>query len=235
MIHITVIDDDRKMQEYLSNLLKSILGELTVEIEYFEDGDNFLKILNTKHCPDILLCDIELPDVNGIDVGKVVRKKYPHVYLIYLTSHTEYAVESYRLDAYQYIIKDQIEERLAQVLLPLAEKIKREKSHFRIIGSDKEAVFYKDIISIYKEKGMKYIRYNTVGGEYRERISLDAIMRELDSNEFVLAERGYVINMKHIERIHKNTIFLDNGEQIILSSANIRRVKEYVHRYWRKC
>ncbi len=62
----------------------------------------------------------------------------------------------------------------------------------------KERVYYRDIIYVEKEKGSKYICYITEYGIYKERITLKKLSEELTSDEFILVERGYIINVTHI-------------------------------------
>lgn len=238
MIKIAIIDDDAGTREREQSLVKETAPDMTDELEIscFKDGSSFLRRLAEGERVDILLCDIKLPDTNGIDIGRAAKSQYSRLYLIYLTSYSEYAVESYMVEAYQYIMKEHMEKRLPEVLRPLLEKLQRETRQYKLIGTNtnRDLVYYRDIISICKEKSLKYVRYTTTAGEYRERSTLDKVMRELDSREFVLVERGIVINMKHVDKIKENTIFMDNGEQIYASRAHIMKVKQQIHRYWRE-
>ena len=77
------------------------------------------------------------------------------------------------------------------------------------------------------------MEYVTVNDIFRERIPLECLLRELNSKEFIVVERGFVVNMKHIARVAGNTLYLDNGDKAMISRARIAKVKEQIHLYWR--
>ena len=78
-------------------------------------AEHFKKWQDSKEY-DIILLDIDLPGMNGIELGKKILRESKDTVLIYLTSYTEYAWESYMIEAYQYILKSNMEERLPLIL-----------------------------------------------------------------------------------------------------------------------
>lgn len=236
MIRIAVVDDEKHMLNKVARCIDKIFTtQDDIEVMCFEKGETFLNRMKNDYLADILLSDIELPDIHGVEMGRIVREKYPALYLIFLTSHSEFAVESYKIDAYQYIMKEHMEERLPQILRRLAEKLKKENIEYRMVGTNtsKVRVNYRDIISIHKDKGAKYVTYITNKGELRERTTIESVKEELHSNDFVFTERGLIINMKHIVRLTGNSICMDNGEQITVSRNHIVEVKKQINRCWR--
>ena len=95
----------------------------------------------------------------------------------------------------------------------------------------KERVYDRDIIYVEKEKGSKYICYITEYGIYKERITLKKLSEELTSDEFILVERGYIINVTHIASMKDNVIQMDNGVEIIVNRINFRKVREQISWY----
>lgn len=235
MIKVAVVDDDIDMQRMIQHYMnQEIRQEDNVEVVFYDKGSVLLEKLDGDCKVDILFLDIELPDINGIELGKRIREKYSRIYLVYLTSHSEFAIESYVLDAFQYILKEQMEVRLPQILRQLIKRVQKETKYYRMIGTnlDKEKVYYRDIITICKEKGAKYVKYNTVKGEYRERISLDEVLQNLHNDEFILVERGVVINAKHIAKLKNNDIYMDNKEKITISRTLLAKVRKQINLCW---
>ena len=138
------------------------------------------------------------------------------------------------MDAYQYILKQQMGERIPPVMRKLILKIQKERKKFRIIETinDGNKIFYQDIIYIRKVKASKYVEYVTLNGIFRERIGLEQLMQEMNSKEFVLAERGYVVNIGHIVRVKGNSIYLKNGDQITISRGRLSEVKMKINEQW---
>lgn len=234
MIKIAIIDDDKMMLELICNKINSYIQNDDLEITRFLTGEAFVECMNQGDKWNIILCDIELDGMSGMEIGKIIRKSYPEAYLIYVTSHSEFALEGYKLDAYQYVMKDELDTRFPQIMLEVVDKIKRDsKNHKIIIGnSDKSVLNYEDVVCIVKEKSAKYIRYKTKYASYRERKTLDTVIKELDSNEFLLVERGVIVNIKHILRLKGNILYLDNNDEIVVSGARVGKVKKEISDYW---
>ena len=156
------------------------------------------------------------------------------MYIIFVTSYEEYAAESYRIDAYQYILKQDLKSRLPGVLRELAGKLSDRERAFRILGTgaEKAKIPYGDILYLYKSKGAKYVNYVTEEGIFRERISLDTLLKELDTRIFLPVERGYVVNMQRIRRISGDTLYLEKGYEVQVSRARLAKVKQEISRCW---
>lgn len=162
------------------------------------------------------------------------KEEESEIYVIFVTAYSEYAVESYELDAYQYILKEHMEERLPVILRKVLNKIERERKRFRILKQEdgKEKVFYKDIIYIMKAKAAKYVRYITKNGEYRERNTLETVIRELNDDDFLKVDRSCIVNIKHIYKIKGNVIFMTDGTQIPVSRGHLTKVKREINLRW---
>lgn len=235
MIKVAVVDDDEMVLEQARSCVESIndLPE-DVEILTFCGAEEFLSKIGSEDTCDVLFTDIQMNGIDGIELGAVIQERFPHIYLIFLTSFTEYAVDSYTVDAYQYILKQQMGERIPPVMRKLILKIQKERKKFRIIETinDGNKIFYQDIIYIRKVKASKYVEYVTLNGIFRERIGLEQLMQEMNSKEFVLAERGYVVNIGHIVRVKGNIIYLKNGDQITISRGRLSEVKMKINEQW---
>lgn len=237
MIEVAVLDNEVQMLNHICNYINS-LDEIAskLQIHKFVSAEEVLKAIEQGEKFDIILSDIELDTLQGIEFGKIVREKYPDVYLIFLTSHPEYAVQSYALEAYQYILKSKMKERLPFILQKLIRMLEDAKEKYIVVKTRFEAhkIYYKDIIYIKKQKGEKYSVFCTPHGEYTERTSLEQILKELNSDKFIMVERGYIVNYHHILCVKGNEIHLSNKEKVEISRAKITAVKEQIFKCWEK-
>ena len=133
MVRIGVIEDDSNMRRTTKEIISKVIqGYEDIECKEFESAEAFQL---EKEEYDIILLDIDLPGMNGIELGKKILRESKDAVLIYLTSYTEYAWESYLIEAYQYILKSNMEERLPLILRKaVGEKVK-EKKDYRIFGN----------------------------------------------------------------------------------------------------
>ena len=100
---ILVVDDEVDFVEMLSLRLKEV-GEIVISVH---NGQDCLKTLEEKDNIDVVILDIKMPGMDGIEVLKEIKKKFPLMEVIMLTGHgsTETAVEGMKLGAYDYLMK----------------------------------------------------------------------------------------------------------------------------------
>ncbi len=233
MIRIATIEDEKIIQEEICRVITSVTNhkeEIKVD-SYFSAEDYFL----AAKAYELVITDIELPGISGLELGRKVRQMNPEVYLVFLTSYSEFASESYIIEAYQYILKKDMQERLPALVDKVVARIKKENSEFFWIGNSRDIkkIYYKEIIYIKKIKGSKYAEYVTADGMYTARLSLNQVFEKIKNNGFILADRAHVVNVNHVKRLRGNTIYMDNGEEIEVSRVQSLQVKEKIAEYWR--
>ena len=237
MIKIAIVDDDSNILSIVENNIRQIpeCGE-GVTISLFESAEEALEYLEINDIFDIVISDIEMEGIHGIEFGEIVRKKHPEIFLIFLTAFPHYAVKSYAINAHQYVLKEEMEDRLAAVVVDMVRQLKAKQKKYRnvIKGKEIKKLDYDDILYIRKVKGAKYIQYATVHGEYQERISLEQILEELGDKEFMMIERGFIVNISRIDSVKGRSILLDNGETLSISRGRYAEVRERLHMFWRE-
>ena len=92
-----------------------------------------------------------MPGINGLELAQKIRLKYLKPYLVFITSHMEYSVEGYEYNAYRYILKENMEEKLPPALEIMLEDLKttlivRSGGQIKFDTQAKEAIYY---VSIY--------------------------------------------------------------------------------------
>ena len=142
MIKIGIVDDEKIFRDRIAFLVTRILSSesMETEIRTYPDGSSFLAAGQTDGPCDILLADIQMAGLDGMELGKKIRRNNPGMHIIFITSYEEYAAESYRIEAYQYILKQDLETRLPRVIRELARKIVDQEQEYRIVGSGAEKV-----------------------------------------------------------------------------------------------
>lgn len=233
-MNIALIDDEAAI---LENVRKCVENEIVpqdeVNLSAYTRAEDFLQEMEQGYEFDILVSDIDMPDMGGLELGRRIHEEGGGPYLVFLTAYLEYAAESYIIEAYQYILKEDMEKRLPPILRQLIDRVKKEKKQFRMVGTptSKVIVYYRDMLYMEKEKGSKYICYITEHGIYKERISLNQLSQELASDEFILVERGYIINVSHIASMKDGMVHMDNGARIFVNRISFKKIKEQISLY----
>lgn len=160
MIKIAIVEDENEIMTVIHSTMEHILEEYPhSRIVCFCCAEDFLRELDEGEVYDIALLDIELPNMNGIELGRVIRDKYSNIRTVFLTAYSEFAAESYEIEAYQYILKSHMNLRLPKVVGNLCNVILEEQSKYRWIGNqqNRKKIYYCDIICVRKIKGAKYV------------------------------------------------------------------------------
>jgi len=129
---IFIVEDNSVYNKLIVNHLRS---HKLIRTESYLSGEECLKNINRK--PDIIIQDYLLDGINGIDVLKATRKKYPETEFIFLSGqdNIEIAINSIKFGAYDYIVKDQ------HSLIKLTDKINKIMVSHELINSNKRFKF----------------------------------------------------------------------------------------------
>lgn len=230
-----IVDDSQEYRERVEAVLRSIAEKCGKAMEFskFSGAETMVYELQAGAYFDIYVLDIEMPGMNGMELARGIRRKYPDVCIIFVTSYSRFALESYEIDAYQYILKDKLTKRLPRVMEKFFGRTaeETEASYYTISTNSRLARFrFKDIIWIYKEE--KNAVFVTKERTYKQRMSLNDVCKLLPEGDFVFIERGIIVNIPHISGVDKNVIILSNGESLTASRAYLKKVKEDITRYW---
>lgn len=236
MIKIAILDDsdnDRSRMEHITR--EYFLGsDKAYEVTMFSDSDTLLEELRHKQYYDVFLLDMEMPQRTGLETAHEIRMIYMEPIIVYVTNHVEYAIEAYEVNAFRYIPKIMLEEKLPQAydaLLPRLDEI--DQRTYSIETEDGVLkILYRNIYYIYKEKKRIVIVHRD--GQCRQRKLLQEIYEELHSEEYIYIYKGCIVNMLHILSREKEGLRMRDGAVLAVSRPRQREVREKLFSYWGK-
>ena len=237
MLHIAVCDDEKKLADSNRTVLESVLKELgePAEITVYTDSSNLLyDITEDGFHYDLLLSDIEMPQISGMELAEKIKSFLPEIRIFFITSHIEYAIDAFELSIFRYIPKSEIEKRLPSAIKDAVSLINIEADKSYVIQSKGrfEKIPFKNIL--YIERDGKNAAINTTEGISRVRKSLQTVFDELNCEEFIFIDRGYIVNIIHIMQIKNNAAVMKNGTVLPISRSHLQTVKEKINSYWGK-
>lgn len=114
MFQIAICEDSKVDTDLLSQTLAAAANDLRIRArtDYYKNGEELILALKDGASYDLLLLDIFLKQVNGVDTAQSARKYLPHVQITFLTSSRDYALDAYDLDAIHYLMKPVNREKL---------------------------------------------------------------------------------------------------------------------------
>lgn len=209
---IAVCDDEQDQMEYISSIAAawSEREGLHCEIRAFSSAEAFLFGYEEDKAYDILLLDVEMKNMNGIELAKRIRKDNSRAEIIFVTSHFEFAGEGYEVDALHYLTKPISPDKLTQVLNKAAKKLAA-KPPSVIISCGGETVRLYETAILYAESFLHYIVIHTKDKEYKIKESISSFEDRL-SGDFYRTHRSYLVSLKHITRISRTSVQIGSVE-----------------------
>ncbi len=235
MLRIAVCDDDHEAVQSHIRMMKTCLEQCRIpgDISSYTDSHNLLcDIMEDHWFFDLLLLDIEMPGVTGMEIAEKIRPYLPEVRIIFITSHIEYAIDAFELSIFRYVPKDDVGGRLSAAIQDAIRLLVLEdgRSYTIRTSSRMEKIPYKTIC--YLERDGKNTAIITDKGTSRVRKSLQQVYTELDSEEFIYIDRGCIVNMIQIMQIHDGMAVLKSGVSLPVSRSHLQTVKEQINQYW---
>lgn len=235
MMRVAIIDDAKEYTSLIRDVITVYAKKHNYDIEAdtFSKPSNFLYELKDGGHYDICFIDIEMPEMNGLMLAKKIREHLAGTYIVFVTSHFQYAPKGYEVDASGYILKNEVRERIPEVLSRIIRKKGEEvQGGFYKLCTNTQLmkIDYRDIIQFYKEG--KYTVIVTKHGEYRERSSLAEVAAKLPEERFIRPRQGVIVNMAFIEGVQGREISMLDGSNIEASRTTASMVREKISLYW---
>lgn len=212
---IAICDDMDQDAQYIASVVDewALKENITVNIEKFPSAESFLFYYAEHKDFDILLLDIEMKSMNGIDLAKRIRKENDGVQIIFITGYTDYIAEGYEVSALHYLTKPLSDNKLSEVLGRAVLKIrKNEKSLFLSLSGEMMRIPIYEIKYLEAQKN-----YVTIHGkeDYTVRKTLGEFERELDER-FYRMGRSFIVNLSCVDKITRSGVYLSDGAVIPL-------------------
>lgn len=231
MYRLAICDDNQADVIYLSSFLEKWAekAEKALKIESFPSAEAFLFQYEEEKSFDILLLDIEMGDMNGIELARKIRRENHLVQIIFITGYMEYVAEGYDVEALHYLLKPVTEEKLYGVLDRAAERLKsKEKELCLTLPGSVTRIALCEIR--YLEVRRNYV---TIHGaeDYTVKKTLNELEEELDGS-FCRTGRSYIVNLHFVKKITRTQVILKDGREIPLSRNCYEKMNWAVIQYF---
>lgn len=235
MLKIAALDDEQAYVEKIERLTKEYFAKR--DISYvFLGYDNYEKLLwdmEEQGDIDLFLLDVDLNGYSGLRVAKEIRHWDKDCAIVCVTNYVDYAPAAYEVNAFRYILKQAMEEKLSEMYDELYPRLLEKDERYYAVKTDSrmERLYYKNIVYIQKEK--KYVMFHMKNGEEtRDRKTLDEVEQKLPEKDFMRIDKGCIINLNHLESVKKTDCYMLGGTVLGVSQTRCRALKERVAAFW---
>lgn len=205
MIKVVVVDDERYSREELKHLLNEfpfveIIGEA-------DSGESAL-IICMQQQPDVVFLDIEMPKMNGLEVAKNLRELKHMPYIVFATAYPNFAVEAFRYEAVDYLLKPFDEEQLIDTMTRLQKLLLKPADEIQIAPSTRLAVELENEIHYIDPHAILYIsrdervsRIFTKDQPFESKMALKDLEERLKSYPFFRIHKSYLVNLNYVQKL----------------------------------
>lgn len=224
MIKIAICEDEIIHRTILEDYLNTILinSNIKYEILTFESGEELVE--NYKKDIDIILLDILMGNLTGMDVARKIRKFDDKVEIIFVTSLVDYIQEGYEVRAYRYLIKPIVYEELERHILSCVNGLLESNKNYIVVKYENEIhkILVHDIT--YVEIIRKDMTIHTIKKKYEIRMTLKKMEEELSRDDFFRCHKSYLVNMNQIQSLKQDSVIV-NSNEVPVSRHRMRDLK----------
>ena len=235
-MRIALCDDNEQDLNYYSDLIYTLAKEnnIAIEIIRFETGEQALfHISNSEKPIDILLLDINLPGINGIEIGLKLRQAPFHFRgeIIFVTASSDYAIDAFDVQAFHYIVKGvtSIEKTNCILTNALNKAAEKEQEFILLKGIGEyrnipiQSIYYFEIfqriITVHYDNDEQFEFYSSIG-----KLEITVLPKG-----FLRIHRSYIVAIPKIKTFNSTSLTLINGKELPVGRKYLPNLKMAFH------
>ena len=232
MLKIALLDDDKTALLISKGAIESFFQEknIAITLNAFSSPVNFLSMAKEENYRLVFL-DIDMPEINGLEVGKKLKEFNPQTDIIYLSQREDLVFDTLVLHPFGFIRKSKIIQDFANVLeLFVNTALNTNSENKKITFSTKTETMSADIDNIMYIEGNRNYQtfYLKDGSHFDARVLMGDLEEKLKDQGFIRIHKGYLVNYLYIRQIGNNEVNLTNNKSLPMSN---KRKEEIMEKY----
>ena len=211
-MRFAICDDDTRQGAQLANMVRTL--DEAVVCETYTSGEALVADIGDGQDFDAVFPDMEMPGMDGIAAGNAIRAIDERLIIVFVTSHTQYAVASFQCEPLDYLVKPVETERLCTLL----EKIRHRTSRNRVPLTFEEGGAYVRLYCdeiVYCESVRNGVIIHTKTETYKPRMTLSEVEAQLDPDLFGRCHRSFLVNLSFVRSFYGAELRLTDGHTIL--------------------
>ncbi len=233
-MRLAIVDDESVYRTHVAELINSVYGTEEVSCYLYSDGSELIRSFENGFKLDAIFLDIEMKDVDGMTAAKKIREYTKDVPIIFLTSHTELAMDGYEVEAFRFLSKPVNEVKLRETLKDLEKKLKVDEKI--VLHKDGEEIVNSVSELIYVEASNNSVRFCFKHDSVELRMKFTDAVSMVDgvSSDFCKIHRSYYVNLAHVKKLSASEAILDNGETLPIARSSSGDAKKSLLEFIRR-
>lgn len=212
MIKIAIVEDDSVYQNQLSRYIRRYEEncEEKFDISIFDDGYKIVEKYTASY--DIILLDIQMKMMDGMETAKKIRILDENVILIFITNMAQYAIQGYEVGALDYVLKPISYFAFSQELEKALKRLRAQNNHYLTVTQEKGLLRLQTSRVSYLESEGHNITVHADSGQYTFRGTMKEMEKKLSAEGFARCNSGYLVNLRYVEEVRQNTVVVAGDE-----------------------
>lgn len=205
-MRIAIVEDEAAVRQQMQGYLERYSREYgtAAEVTLFEDGLELLE--NYRPVYDLILMDIEMRHLDGMETARRLRELDGSVMLIFITNMAQYAIKGYAVGALDYILKPVPYFAFSEQLKKAEKALARKERHYLAVQVDGGLRRLDTARIYYLESEGHRVHYYTEDGDFAAPGSLKAVEEKLQGLPFARCNSGYLVNLAQVQAVRQNTV-----------------------------
>jgi DNA-binding LytR/AlgR family response regulator len=230
LLKAAICDDEFVTANYYYEQIEQLFqkSDTDIELDMFTDSGKLLARLYDQERWDIYFLDIDMPLVNGLDLGKKIRELDADCYLVYISIHEECVYDSMKTKPFRFIPKNEFASRIEGCIQDIITDLHSESESNFILLETRTALYrYRISDIVYVHSLDKYVTLFLKDNQQTEsiRFKLSDVENQLLPHGFIRIHKSYLVNCSFIKSIQPSCIILDNGNSLPVSRYRLEEIK----------
>lgn len=233
-MYLQVCDDEPNDLDEMETITSQLLEAegISCGISRFGDAGSLLSAAQDGETFDILLLDVMMEKLNGIELAAALRKQGNDTAIVFISINREMALLGYEVSAVRYLAKPIQWEKLREALLYCCRTYLMQKEILLPTAEGQRRILVSDVI--YIEPWERGTRLVLTGEECKSSVKISELERLLPKERFAFCHRTLLVNLTFIQAIRYCELTLKNGQVLPISKYRQAQIKESFMRYLRE-